>query len=246
MTSSTQPNAPSAIDFAIAAADEPLGLSLAARDCPQGFSGAAAHRIEFSSRGDRVVGRLLLPETRSGPCPLIVALGAAGEGCDSESFDFLASLVRDGFAIATLDLSLHGERKSAKFSERLLAAIADCANAGKLDANGEALLIEFTRQSVADASRTLDALTALPAIDAERVGLIGIGHGAALAAIAASGDVRAKCVVLANCGTVAVPAIDPREFVPAIRPREVLELDAEETANQGTILDFLAKCLSAA
>ena len=247
-----QPDSEPSIDFSKSCADEPLGLSVAPRPCPAAFEGAVAHRIEFSSRGDRVPGRLLLPETRSGPCPLVIALGTAGEACDSSEFDFLATLIRSGFAIATLDLSLYGERSSAKFSERLLAVIADAASPAKLDANGKALLVEFTRQSVSDVTRAIDALASLPAVDAERTALVGIGHGAALCAIAAKVDVRAKAAVLANCCDVALSQIDPRQFVSSIVPGEVLELGSKATrdnapaldpASVKTALDFLTKLL---
>lgn len=177
----------------------------------------------------------MLPESRSGPCPLAIALGAAGSSYDSASFDFLAPLVASGFAIATIDLSLYGERKSAKFTERLLSAIGGAQSANNLDANGQALLVEFTRQSVSDVTRTLDALAALAAIDAGRIAILGIGHGAALAAIAANADPRAKAVVLAGCSEIDFPQIDPRGFVAAISPREVLVLDTDETSDDVSI-----------
>lgn len=255
MTSNSQTRSTNGIDLFQASEDEPLGLALAPGECPASFEGSAAHRFEFSSRGDRVAGRLLLPETRSGPCPLVVALGAAGEDCDSSSLDFLAELTRQGFAIATLDLSLHGERKSAKFSERLIAAIADAGNAGKLDPNGEALLVEFTRQSVSDVRRTLDALTTLPAIDANRVAFLGTGHGAALMTIAASTERRAKGVVLANRSAVAVPQLDPDNFASATDSQEQIELASDDRGATGANLDaaavaraigFLTNCLGGA
>lgn len=229
------PNAPSPIDFAATRADEPLGRSLASRTCPAAFDGAIAHRFEFSSRGDRVPGRLLLPDARSTPCPLVLAVGAAGSDCDSPEFDFCSPLVRDGFAIATIDLSLYGERASAKFSARLLVAIADAASADKLDANGQALLIEFTRQSISDIKRSFDALSEIPAIDAERIALLGQGHGAALAVIAASVDPRVKATVLAECSAVDLSQIDPRGFAQAVAPRPVLALDPEGSSEDDSI-----------
>lgn len=176
-----------------------------------------------------MLGRLLLPGDRSGPCPLVLLLGDAGASRDSASLDFVEPWIRSGFAIATIDLSLHGERRSAKFSERLLAAIAKLQREDELPGeprdNGESLLVEFTRQSVCDLSRTLDGLLTLPAIDAERIGALGLGHGAAIVAIFASLDTRPNAVALAGCGAIRLPEIDPRQFVGRIGPRPVLVLE---------------------
>jgi len=221
------------IEFNVDDPDEPLGLQVSDRACPDAYPGANAHRFELNSRGDRVPGRLLLPKAHSGPRPLIVLLGDAGTSRDSKCLDFPAPWIRRGFAIATLDLSLHGERSSAKFSERLLETIADArgasdpGNSGQTNAslNGRALLLEFTRQSVCDLSRTLDGLISLPAIDAGRIGALGLGHGAAIVAIFASVDSRTKAVALADLGAMRQPEIDPREFVGRIAPRPVLMLE---------------------
>lgn len=216
-------------------AEEHLGLLVTARNGPPAFDGAIASRFELTSRGDRVPGRLLLPESRSGPCPLVLALGDAGQSMETSSLDFLASWVRAGIAIATIDLSLHGERASAKFSERLLTAIA--SDASSLDANGKALLTEFTRQSIADVARVLDAFTDLPVVDDARVAILGLGHGAALAALAASVDERLSAVILAANRAVGIPEIDPQRHAGAIAPRPVLILGGADSAVDNALFD---------
>ncbi len=221
------------IAFSIGDPDEPLGLLMGDLTRPKAYPSANAHRFELNSRGDRVPGRLLLPEVRSGPCPLILLLGDVGSSHDSITLDFAEPWIRRGFAIATLDLSLHGERSSPKFSERLLDTIANARRETDLEdtsrenvsLNGQALLLEFTRQSVCDLSRTLDGLISLPAIDAGRIGVLGLGHGASIVAIFASLDPRAKAVALADCGTIRPPEIDPREFVGRIGPRPILLME---------------------
>lgn len=178
-------------------------------------------------------GRLLLPKARSGPCPLILLLGDAGASHDSNTLDFAEPWIRRGFAIATLDLSLHGERSSAKFSERLLDTIANARRETDLEdrpqesgsLNGQTLLLEFTRQSVCDLSRALDGLISLPAIDARRIGALGLGYGAAIVAIFASLDSRTKAVALADCGAIRQRELDPQKFVGRIGPRPVLLLE---------------------
>jgi len=227
---------PSPIAFTTGDPDESLGLLLISRDCPTAFSSATLHRFELNSRGDRVTGRLLIPEERSDPCPLVVVQGDAGTGCNSASLDFAGSWVREGFALATLDLPLHGERSSPKFSERLLEAIESVqdhsASDIQLDANGKSLLLEFTRQAVCDLSRTLDGLAALPAIDDPRIGVIGLGHGAAVSAIFASLDPRTKAVALAHCSAIGLPEIDPLRFVAGIAPRSVLLLELSRASSK--------------
>ena len=92
-------------------------------------------------------------------------------------------------------------------------------------ANGRDLLLEFTRQSIRDLSRTLDGLISLPAIDPERIGALGLGYGAALIALFASLDPRAKAVALADCGAIRPREIDPLAFVGKISPRPILLLE---------------------
>jgi dienelactone hydrolase len=216
------------------AGGESLGLLLTSLDCPAAFPGATAHRFELSSRGDRVAGRLLVPEERSGPCPLILIQGDAGTSYASASLDFAGSWVGRGFALATLDLPLHGERSSPKFSERLLDAIENARpRGGSLDANGRALLLEFTDQSICDLSRSVDGLSTLPAIDGDRIGVMGLGHGAAIVALFASLDSRTRAVVLAHCSATGLPEIDPVQFVrEIIGPRAVLLLESTRASDK--------------
>lgn len=236
--SSAQPTETKALPIALTSGDpeESLGLLLVSRDCPAAFSSATSHRFELNSRGDRVTGRLLIPDDRSEPCPLIVIQGDAGAGCNSASLDFAGSWLHEGFALATLDLPLHGERSSPKFSERLLEAIetvrGNSTSNVPLDANGKALLLEFTQQAVCDLSRTLDGLAALPAIDDQRIGIMGLGHGAAIAAIFASLDLRTRAVALAHCSAIGLPEIDPVQFVGNIGPRSVLFLESSQASSK--------------
>lgn len=231
----TNPNA-----FATGDPGEPLGLLVTPGKCPEATSSARAHRFELTSRGDRVPGRLLLPDSQSEPCPLLLLLGDAGASHDSATLDFAEPWVRHGFAIATIDLSLHGERSSAKFSARLLDAIVNVHREADLEANDKALLVEFTRQSVCDLSRTLDGLITLPAIDRERIGVLGLGHGAAIVAIFASLDPRPKAVALVDCGVIRLPEIDPRQFVGRIGPRPILLLERKPSDPGDTLYDACA------
>lgn len=241
MTSHTLRDAPrppspmSTLESFWTSSKEPLGLRVSAQPSPAAFDGAAAYRFELSSRGDRVPGRLLLPSAPSGPCPAVVVLGVPSWGCADAAYDVLSGFVDRGIAVATIDLSLYGERKSAKFSERLIAATEHASQRGPLDANGRALLVEFTHQSVNDVHRTLDALGSLPSIERNRTAILGVDYGAAIATLAAATDPRILSAVLARCPAVAVDEIDPRRFAAAIGPREVLVLDDERTDAEESI-----------
>jgi dienelactone hydrolase len=224
-------------DFSAALPDEPLGLSLAARAPSLSFEGATAHRFEVSSRGDRVPGRLVLPDPRSGPCPVILAFGAA-DGCLSSDFDFLAGLIGDDFAVATIDLPLYGERRSAKFSERLISAISRAESASELDPNAIALLTEFMRQAVRDVTRTVEALSTLSAVDESRIAILGLGDGASVATIAASIDSHVNAAVLAFAQPMDIDELDARTFANAIAPRPILAIEA---ANGPSIFDACAE-----
>ncbi|MCP4037161.1 MAG: hypothetical protein GY733_09515 [bacterium] len=228
-----------------ASTGEPLGLLLTDPRRPDAIAnaieGARALRFEFSSRGDRVPGRLLLPDPRSEPCPVIVAVGDAGEARDTKTLDFAARWIDRGFAIATLDLSLHGERSSAKFSERLMAALAADAGDPALDDNGCALLREFTRQSRGDIARSLDALATLPAIDTERIAMLGIGMGAALCAMVAADDSRVGAVVLAGHHPCALDDLDAQPYAERIAPRPVVSYESKTPGDAAR--DFFAQHL---
>jgi dienelactone hydrolase len=220
-------------DFCAPLPHEPLGLSLAAHVPSESFEGATAHRFEISSRGDRVPGRLVLPTPDSGPCPVILAFGAS-DGCLSADFDFLAGLLGDDFAVATLDLPLYGERRSAKFSERLVSTISRAGSANELDPNAIALLTEFMRQAVHDVTRTVEALSTLSSIDESRIAILGLGDGASVATIAASIDSRVNATVSAFAPLIDIDELDARTFANAIAPRPILAI---ESPNGTSIFD---------
>ncbi len=212
---------------------EPMGLRVNERACPSVFEGATCLRFEFSSRGDRVPGRLLVPTTdKAGPHPLILLQPGAGADKDVAVLDLAAPWVRAGAAVASIDLPLHGERSSAKFSERLLQILRSLyggAEDDELDSRNRALLLEFSRQAVWDLGRCLDALSSLPEIDAERTAYAGFSLGGALGALFCGLDQRPRVVALAlSGGGTGPPEIDPCNHVGQIAPRPLLLIDSEQ------------------
>lgn len=218
---------------------EPLGaLALAAAAAPAGPGdrGPRRLRVEFSSRGDRVAGRLLLPPQPDGSPPLVVLGHGAGGHAEA---DYLAAVgapwARGGAAVLTLDLPLHGERRSAKLSARLEAALATGAG----NSVDRLLAVEVHRQAVVDLRRALDAVEALEprlrelagaAPDPARVAYAGFSLGALLGAAFVAEDPRPRAAVLALAGALGPPEVDPSRYVGRIAPRPVLFVNARGDA----------------
>ncbi|MDP6979629.1 MAG: hypothetical protein QF570_13665 [Myxococcota bacterium] len=184
---------------------EPHGLLLTRADSTGAFADATSQRLEFSSRGDRVPCRLVLPASITASVPVVLLVGDAGAARDDACFDFAAEFAEQGIAVATLDLSLHGERTSPKFSERLFAALGGAA---ALDDNGHALVGEFAAQSTSDLLRCFDVLGRHESIDAQRMGMLGIGVGANLAARTAAGTDAVCTVALFERAAPVDPSLD--------------------------------------
>jgi dienelactone hydrolase len=218
--------------FSLPDSSEPMGTLISERACPESFDGALCHRFELTSRGDRVSGRLLMPDADADADahPLILLQPGAGRHKESPELDLAAPWVGAGCAVASIDLPLHGERASVKFSERLLSTLGDLQRAPgtEIGSRGLALLLEFARQGVYDLSRTLDALVSLPTIDSSRIGYVGFGVAATLGVPFCSVDRRPRAIALAGAGGGAgPPEIDPCATIAAIAPRPLLLVEAE-------------------
>ena len=192
--------------------NEPLGFVRQATPTPSSLAGLRLLSFQFSSRGDRVPGRLLLPAEESGPFPLVLLEHGAGGAKDAPYLDATAApWVRAGAAVASIDLPLHGERRSPKMSELLLGALRNPASPDRMS---ETLLVDFTRQAVVDLRRSLDALLALPEIDAQRAVFAGFSLGAIIGATLCAFDHRLRAAALALAGGGGGPAAaDPLHFI---------------------------------
>lgn len=206
---------------------DPSAESIAvwAREVAPAAPGVRVRRFEFTSRGDRVPGVLLLPADARGPVPLVLMQHGAGGSKDAE---YLAPVrdpwVRRGVAVASIDFPLHGERLSAKLSEQLLATLASPA---RPHPDAVALFGEFARQAVTDLSRAVDAVTAMPEIDAHRVAYVAFSLGAILGSLYVPYDARIRAAVLAVGGAGIGPsAVDPTAHIAAFAPRPLLFVNA--------------------
>lgn len=209
-------------------ANEPLGLWTRADRGPSPLTGLRRVAFEYSSRGDRVPGRILLPPVGGGPFP--IALLAHGERTsDAATLDAVAEpWVRGGAAVASIDLPLCGARASAKLGGLL------CAGSGGSPESSIAAGIrrDFARQAVLDLRRCLDALARVDGLDGGRVAFVGLGLGAMVGAAFCALDPRPWAVVLALAGAGSgAPELDPLHHVARIAPRPILFVNATRDAN---------------
>jgi dienelactone hydrolase len=181
-------------------------------------------RFEFSSRGDRVPGRLLLPKSAAGSFPLVLLQHGAGGSKESPYLEAAAGpWVRAGAAVASIDFPLHGERASAKLTTDLLRGIAGAAPLS----SAERLRTGLVQQAVMDLRRTLDALAEHPLLDTKRTAYAGFSMGAILGALFCGIDARPKAAVLALGGGGLGPAeTDPAHYIGRFAPRPLLFVNA--------------------
>ncbi len=212
--------------IALVASVEPLGLRTEASAAPAGHPALRSLVFEYTSRGDRVAARLLLPPEGDGPHPVVLVQHGAGGAKDASYLDAVAGpWAARGAAVASLDLPLHGGRADAK-----LRTLLETGLQGRLQTPHVTLLAEeFTRQAVADLRRAIDALDSLPMVDATRVAFAGFSLGAMVGAIFCGLDPRPGAVVLALAGAGLGPeSLDPAHYVGGIAPRPVLCVNAEQ------------------
>jgi len=209
-------------------ASEPLGLWTRAARPLRADTDLRLLDFEYSSRGDRVPGRILLPPVGSGPFPLALLAHAAKSASDVAALDAVAEpWVRGGAAVASIELPLHGARASAKLGGFLRAGLGQ----GPGGSPAAGILRELIRQAVLDLRRCLDALARLEVIDARRIAFAGIGLGAMIGAAFCALDPRPGAAALALAGAgCGVPEADPVHHVGRIAPRPILLVNAMRDA----------------
>ncbi|MDJ0851450.1 MAG: acetylxylan esterase [Myxococcota bacterium] len=203
---------------------EPLGLWRGPAAPDPAASDLRVERLEYTSRGDRVPARLLLPPEGDGPFPLVLLQHGANGGKDAPYMAQVgAPWVRKGAALLSIDFPLHGERYSAKLSGLLRGALG---LEGRPTDTGRTILGEFVRQSVLDLQRALDAAAALPEVDASRVVYAGLSLGSIVGATYCSIDPRPRAAALALGGGGFGDAVDPCRHVARVAPRPLLFVNA--------------------
>ncbi len=203
-------------------AGEPLAVTTG----PATGAGPREIPFEYSARGDRVPGRLLLPKEQ-GPAPLVLLAHDASESSASAAIGDAVAALGGSAAAATIDLPLHGARASAKLSELAVDGLASI-ECGEPIGGGEVegLVVELVHQAVLDLGRALDALASRAEIDAGRVAFVGWGLGARVGARFCAVEPRVRAAVLIGPSGGGPPEIDPCPGLAAIAPRPLLLLSA--------------------
>lgn len=211
-------------ELQLATPSEPLGLWSRRATPPAAYPDLQARHLEFSSRGDRVAGRLLLPAATPGPLPAVLLQHDARDSAHSPTLTAAGGRwARRGLAVASIDFPLHRARAESKLCDLLLDEAAE----GHDGTARRALAVEFTRQAVIDLQRALDALSALDAVDAERVAFAGFGLGARIGTAFCALDSRPRATALALGGADGGPAgADPTQYAAGIAPGPLLLIDA--------------------
>lgn len=207
--------------------NEPLALSAIERPAPGAYAGLRCLDLEFTSRGDRVSGQIVLP-TSSEPPPLVVLAHGLGSGRNQDGMDAVgARWVQEGAAVAAIDFPLHGDRTNPKFSERLQETAGRGLSGGFDSASDAMLWNEFVRQSVLDLRRLVDAVAQLGTVDTKRLVYVGFSLGGILGAVFCAVDPRPRGAALAIAGAGAEGApLDPTHYVARIGPRPLLLVNA--------------------
>lgn len=207
---------------------EPLGLWTGSIEPPASDPELRALRFEFSSRGDRVPGRLWLPPSGDGPFPLVLLQHGLGASKEAPYLDATAGpWVRRGVAVASIDFPLHGDRSDAKSARHLASVLAPAAT----DPATQLFVVSWLRQSVIDLQRALDAVSGMRTIDESRTAYAGFSLGTIVGAIFCSVDPRPRAAALALGGGGFGPSeVDPVRHVAGIAPRPVLFVNATDDA----------------
>jgi len=202
---------------------EPLGLWTRRAPPPTDYPELRALGFEFSSRGDRVTGRLLLPQGSDGPYPLVLLQHGAGGSAHAPYLEATAGpWARRGLAVASIDFPLHGPRADQKLAEQLPRGF-DVGGGAEVSV----LALEFARQAVIDLERALDALSSMDVVDPDRVAYAGFSLGAMIGAAFCGLDARPRAAALALGGAGLGPAgADPAEYVGRVAPRPLLLVNA--------------------
>ncbi len=224
--------------------EAPATTHLSPFEARDAWAGLRADRFEIVSRGDFVTGILYRPPapftaaaptaaapTAAAPTaapPLVILQHGLGGSKESPYLECAARWVAEGFAVASIDLPLHGARSSPKLSARLVAGLERIGRDQELDPEAAALVEEFARQSTSDLMRTIDALASIDEIDAERIGFVGFSLGAMVGTYLLAHDTRPGIAVFALAGGGHGPAdLDPARYLARAGGRPMLFVSAK-------------------
>jgi len=188
------------------------------------------HVTYLSANGQTVPGFLNIPRSGKPPYPAIIYLHGLG---DSKSSDYIelgtAIFTAGGFAVLTIDIQYHGERRREW---------------ARFDLKGERRYTtrDAIVQTVIDLRRGIDFLESEEAIDSGRIGFLGISLGGIIGSIFAGLDERVKAPILTLAGGGLrwsfgfgslsgemrdyLNVIEPLNFIAKVSPRPLLMINA--------------------
>ncbi|WP_168121186.1 alpha/beta hydrolase family protein [Paenibacillus sp. HB172176] len=199
-------------------------------------SGYVRELVEIDTvEGLRMRMYILMPEQPSAsPMPAVIALhghgygsreivGLEADGAERSSKpglhkDFAVSLVREGYVVAAPELIGFGDRRLAEDKEKGAGSNSCFRLAAHLLMTGRTLAGLRIRET----SRVVDYLReAMPAIDKERIGIMGISGGGLVAGFTAAIDARIRCAVVSGYASLFAESILARNhcldnYIPGI------------------------------
>jgi dienelactone hydrolase len=206
--------------------DDALGFDRRSHPSLSQHPALRVSRFEFSSRGDRVPGRLLLPETGAGPFPLVLLQHGLNGAKDASYIESTGGpWASGGAAVASIDFPLHGERANPKLCELLRSGITEPKRANEPT---RILVEEFFRQAIADLGRALDALETLPEIDRDRIAYASFSLGSIVGATFCASDPRPCAAAFAiGGGGIGPDELDPTRSIGKFAPRPSLFVNSK-------------------
>jgi alpha/beta superfamily hydrolase len=166
--------------LALAAIFVLVGCQPITRDRQDARPAVTEQIVRIASEGQTVVGTLALPAHAQPPFPVVLMLHGFTN-------------VRDELSVAGTDEAMY-QRAARVFGEAGMASLRiDFRGSG--DSDGAWADTTFTGQ-IADTMAAIDYLATLPAIDMQRLGVLGFSQGGLVAAEAAALDPRICNVVL--------------------------------------------------
>jgi uncharacterized protein len=164
-------------------ADSILAAVRSARDVPRGVR----YDVDIAAEHDRIPAVLLVPTSQE-PVPAVLLLHGLGSEKERMADSVGAALMKHGVATLAVDLPMHGERDESTGMSR------EAVRANPLQ------LVATWRRAIEEARLALEYLESHPAVDAERLGLVGYSLGSFLANIVAGELATVRAVVLAASG----------------------------------------------
>lgn len=157
-----------------------VGCQPITRDRHDAHPAVGEQIVHIASAGQTVVGTLALPTRAQPPFPVVLMLHGFTN-------------VRDELSVAGTDEAMY-QRAARVFGEAGMASLRiDFRGSG--DSDGAWADTTFTGQ-ISDTLAAIDYLATLPAIDLQRLGVLGFSQGGLVAAEAAALDPRIRTVVL--------------------------------------------------